>query len=276
MRPSYYDNLNASFNLFINNQLGYFAEAYTNYSGQLYETTDPNFSNFYIYGSPFRQWIADSSIPGAYVPSGINTISGFTTGVYIDYERGRVLSTEPLINPTAAYSIKQFSIYSTPLDEADLLIEQAFQLQSPIPQATGALFWNQETVPAIYVKLQGGDNVPWAFGGLDQSDTRFTCIVIADNPYSLDSCCSYLNDSARKYFTLLQPTDFPFNVYGALKSGTYSYPETCRGKINAVMIDTVKTSKFTEQVNKQINKEVWVGLVDFKVIFQRQPRQYFP
>lgn len=277
--PGYFNLLSASTRLFVENYLLYFQSAYDNYSGQLYSTTDPNYSNYQIWGSPFRQWVVDSSVTGAYIPSGVYQNGAFvprgTSGLAIDYERGRVLCTGGLNNPTAAYAVKEFNCYFTHIDEADLLIDNAFLIKPKLQQNTGALFWNQEPVPAIYFKLQHSENVPWAFGGTDQSETIISAIVIADSPYKLDACCTALTDTARKYFPLLKLEELPFNILGDVKSGVYNYVDLCQGKTDLVMIERVKTSKFSESTNKQISQKCWVALVDFKLIDQREPRRYF-
>ncbi len=300
MNPGYFNQLQASFNLFLNHELAYYGDAYTNTSGLLYPTSDPNFSQFSIYGAPFRQFVSDSSVVNAVIPSGVyngddfvsslwdsaninwndftqiwNAISG---NVAVDYERGRIISPVLLNNPTLAYALKTFNIYSTTLDEADLLIDRAFQIQPQIYQATGALNYNQEPIPAIYIKLNYGENVPFAFGGLDQSNTTINCIVLADSPYKLDACCTLLNDTARKYFPLFPIADLPFNVFGNMKNGLpYNYNELVKGQnpSNFIEVKRVRTSKFTENVNKQINRSVWCALVDFELAGQRNPRQYY-
>lgn len=279
MTPGYYNLLSASCRLFVEHELLYYNQAYTNYSGQLYSTTDPNFSQYNIWGSAFRQWGVDASVTGMNQPSGVYQnnvfVSRGASGLAIDYERGRVLGNN-LNNPTASFAVKNFNCYFTNLDEAEILIENSFQIQPQINQVTGALFWNQQPVPCIYFKLQGGTNVPFALGGLDQSQNTINLIVIADNPYSLDACCSALNDTARKYFPLIPADQLPFNVFGDVKSGIYNYNILAAGQnpTNFVLVDKVKTSKFTESVNKQINKQVWVALVDMYLVSVRNPRRY--
>lgn len=280
IQPGYYNKLAASFNLFVAHELEYYWTAYTNYSGQLYSTEDPNYSQYDILGSPFRQWVSDQSVIGAQIPSGIyqgtNFISRGTSGLSIDYNKGRVLSTG-IMAGTAAYSLRDFNLYYTTLSEPDLLIENAFEVQPQINQATGALFWNQEPIPAIFIKNQYTENIPWAFGGTDLTDTTMTCIILSDSQYKLDACCGALADTVKKYFPLFPIESLPYNVLGDYKNPAsgYNYNTLCNNYTGYLVYNNrVRVSKFTEENNKKINKIIYAALVDFELQFQRDPRRF--
>lgn len=281
IQPGYYNKLAASFQLFIGHELEYYWQAYQNYSGTLYSTEDPNYSTYDVWASPFRQWVSDQSVQNAQIPSGVyqdgNFVARGTSGLAIDFNMGRVLVSGGLNSPTAAYSLREFNLYYTTLSEPELLIENSYQIQPQISQVTGGLFWNQQPVPAIFIKNNFTENVPWAFGGTDQSETSMSCIVLADSQYKLDACCGALADTARKYFPLFPVESLPYGVLGDYKNPTsgYNYNTLCSEYTGFLVYNSrVRVSKFTEQTNKQINKTIFAALIDFDLEFQRDPRRF--
>ena len=90
MKASYVTNLMSSFYLWLDHEILYKGEAFINYSGKLYSSPDPNFYNNSVYSAPFRQWVYDSSIPNANIPSGVfinnNYISRNVSGLNIDFK----------------------------------------------------------------------------------------------------------------------------------------------------------------------------------------------
>jgi hypothetical protein len=122
-----------------------------------------------------------------------------------------------------------------------------------------------------------GENIPFAFGGEDSTQTMIRCIVLASNSFSLDGLISILNDSARKVFPILNPQDFPFDYFGDFKSGNYfNYKELCKNQpvYNLVNIDRVTISKLDEIDNSKINKKCVGALIDFELSDIRNPRIY--
>jgi hypothetical protein len=281
IQPGYYNLLAASFGLFTAHELEYYWGSYTNYSGILYPTTAPQYSQYDIWASPFRQFVSDMSVTGATQISGVYQGSDFvargTSGLAIDFNMARVLvSGSGLSNPTAAYAFRDFSIYYTTQSEPELLIENVYEVQPSITQITGALFWNQQTVPAIFIKNNFTENTPWAFGGTDLTKTTMTCIVLSDSQYKLDACCGALADTARKYFPLFPVESLPFGVLGDYKDPVsgYNYINLCNNYTGfLVFIDKVRVSKFSENNNKRIGKTIFAALVDFELQFARDPRR---
>ena len=122
-----------------------------------------------------------------------------------------------------------------------------------------------------------GENVPFAFGGEDSTQTMIRCIVLASNSFSLDGLISILSDSARKVFPVLNPNDFPFNYFGDLKTGnSFNYTNLCKNQpqSNLVYIDRVTVSKLDEVDNAKINKKCVAALIDFELSDVRSPRVY--
>jgi len=282
MKPSFLNELSASFTMFVDHEICYKGEAFSNItSGVLYPSTDTYFNNSTIYQSSYRQWIVDESIAdvGAIIPNKIKNgsldIQKNDNGLEIDYGMGRVFleNTFPKNNQsmTATFSRKEFNIFLTSKDETELLMaEPTSYNQFPSGVPNGA-----EPYPLIYIKNFYGENKPFAFGGMDESNFEFRCTVLADSAFKLDSVNSILQDSARKSFPLIPSSGIPFNIYGDLKDdvASYNYFDICNQfNKNLIYIDLVRVSKFDEKVNKIIKDGLWGGFIDFKLKALRYPR----
>lgn len=286
MKASFINNLTSSFYLWLDHEILTRGEAFTTYSGKLYDSPDPSFElSASVYASPFRQWVYDSSVPNAYIPSGINSGAQFIprgqAGLALDYNHGRVIFNGSTIsnnqNLTARYSFKDFNLYYTDEREDRLMFEKSYTLTPPTTRVTGALGYLELPYPCVFIKLKTNNNDPFAFGGLDMSNYWIRCIILARDSFSMDSLTSLLADSARKVFPVFNAQDLPFNYFGDFKSGvSYNYQNMCssQGQNQLVYIDKVDISKFDESENLYINKKTVAATADFELKTVRQPRIY--
>jgi hypothetical protein len=283
MKASYITNLMSSFYLWLDHEVLARGEAFTNYSGKLYKSFDPNFSNNSIYGSPFRQWVYDSSIINANIPTGIFVDNSFiargVSGLNLDFNKGRVILNENINSNdvTANYSLKEYNIYYTDEREEKLLFEKSYNITPKTQQVTGALDYLDNPYPCIFIKHASAENIPFAFGGEDSTETTIRCIVLSSDSFSLDGLISILSDSARKVFPVLKSEDFPFNYFGDFKNNNYfNYIQLCKEQptYNLVHINRVTVSKLDEIDNSKINKKCVAALIDFEVSDVRNPRIY--
>ena len=286
MNPSYTTNLMSSFYLWLDHELADIGQGFINTSGQLYPTYDPSCGTYNVYSSPFRQWISDSSITNAAVPSDVYCDGQLLTrdsGVIFNFNKGQVL-LPPNIKPrvvTSQYSKKDFNLYYTDEREENLLFENAHPLQSKFRNITGGLGGDDQPFPCVFIKNTAYQNIPYALGGQEQTKTTVRCIILSDNMYLLDGAISVMTDSVRKVFPLVQPSQLPYNYYGDFKSGTqYQYPQlatqSSQEKSNLIYIDRVVVSRLDEIRNKHINLKVVAAMVDFDLWQARYPRIYNP
>jgi hypothetical protein len=282
MKATYINNLMSSFYLWLDHEVLERGEAFINYSGKLYTSPDPNFPNMQVYGAPFRQWVYDSSVPNANIPSGIfvngSYVARGVSGLNIDFNKGRaIISGSTSNNVTANYSFKEYNIYYTDEREEKLLFEKAYNITPKVTQVTGALGYLDAPYPCIFIKHRMGENIPYAFGGEDSTQTMIRCIALASNSFSLDGLISILSDSARKVFPIINPNEFPFNYFGDFKTGNnFNYIDLCKNQSysSIVYIDRVTVSKLDEIDNAKINKKCVAALIDFELSDIRNPRIY--
>jgi hypothetical protein len=282
MKATYVTNLMSSFYLWLDHEILTRGEAFINHSGKLYNSPDPNFPNNSVYGAPFRQWVYDSSVANANIPSGIfindSYVARGVNGLNIDFNKGRAILNNGIIsnNVTASYSFKEYNLYYTDEREEKLLFEKAYNITPKVTQVTGALGYLDTPYPCIFIKHRMGENIPFAFGGEDTTKTMIRCIILASNSFSLDGVISILSDSARKVFPVLSPESFPFNYFGDFKSGNnFNYINLCKNQLPStlVYIDRVTVSKLDEIDNAKINKKCVAALVDFELSDVRNPRK---
>jgi len=284
MKPTYITNLMSSFYLWLDHEITSVGQGFAPTSGKLFPVNDYNFQGYNVYSSPFRQWVSDSSISGAAVPSGVFLNGNYTpvdnTGVIINYNRGEVLINSSLPKPaniTASYSKKDFNIYYTDEREESLLFENAYSLAPKFRQAVSGLGADDQPFPCIFLKNTSYENKPYALGGQDKTLTTIRAIILSDSMYLLDGVISVMTDSARKVLPILDPTGLPYNYFGGFNNGASSYQYSQLTSIqntNLAYIDRVSVSRLDEIKNKSINSKVVAAMVDFDLWQARSPRVY--
>ena len=133
MKEQFYHTATNSFLLWFDNFLLTKGEAFTNKTGRFYNYADPRLGGGYsVFGSPYKQWVNDSSISGATIPSGVYVNGSFvprSSNLKIDFRNGRVLTKNISSSSslTGSFAVKDFNVYYTNETEDDLLINQKFQ-----------------------------------------------------------------------------------------------------------------------------------------------------
>ena len=94
MKPTFQTKLSPSFCLYLEHKLLDRGEAYTNFTGQFYGSDQDKIYGKTVYQSPHAQWVYDSSISGALIPTGVFLNNQFVgnnlSGIELSYQDGRV------------------------------------------------------------------------------------------------------------------------------------------------------------------------------------------
>jgi hypothetical protein len=280
MKPQYQHNVATSFALWFDHHLLSKGEAFANQTGKFYNYEDPRIPSTYkVFGSPHKQFVFDSSISGAIVPSGVFVNSVFkprSNGLIMDYMNGRVLTTgvAATANITGAYSVKDFNIYMSNEDEEDLIIENNLEENAKFPWSGTYIQPYDELIPAVFIIADSIKNKPFAFGGEDETRSNMKCVVFTDNPYHLDGVLSLFADSQKKVFTEKDFGDYPLTEYGDVKSYPYNYDNYYSNPNPSVelFIDDVTVSKLKDTRSRSSNVRTYIGFIDFEVTQYRYPR----
>jgi hypothetical protein len=282
MKPQFENILMSSMVLWFDHTLIKKGEAFSNYNSEFYPITNI-YNGYYTYGAPFKNLIRDESITGTNIISGVYLNNNFiTTGqsglVAINADQGQLYFNSGLNNPTISgnYAVKDYGIYLTNENEEKILFETKFNLNPKTTENPTGLPINAQTYPAIYLKNNGGNNTPLAFGGLDSSNINVRAIVISDSIFSMDAVSSIFKDTARTYIPIIQPSEMPFNSLNGLKS-RYNYDLLTTGRAgtaNSVYIKNVYISKNVANRTQyqDLNPDAISAFVDFELEVYRYPR----
>jgi hypothetical protein len=281
MKEQFQHKLMTSFALWFDNYLLKKGEAYENKTGQFFYYSDDRVdSNFKVFGSPYKQFVTDSSITGANIPTGVyinGTEYTRNDGVVFDFENGRILSQSFATGAaiTGSFAVKDFNLYFTNEDEEDLLIERKYNETSSYEYANTNIDPYDDSIPAVFISSQTFTNEPFAFGGEDKTQTAIKCIIISNDAYKLDGILSIFADSRYEVFQQIPFSSHPINEYGDLKNGVYNYQQlsnTYKGQDSVFYIENVFASKISQKAQKQLPANLVVGFLDFDIFTHRFPR----
>lgn len=294
MKPQYHHKVMTSFLLWFDNYLLQRGEAYSNKTGQLYYMEDDRLpSDYRRFSSPYKQWVTDSSITGEtnpIIPTGFTnvTMGGQdihrlnTNNLVIDFENGGIIfssSNGPAAGSviTGTFAVKDFNVYLTNETEEDLVLESKFVNNSRYGGSAGTgIKPYDQAVPAIFINSETIQNVPFAFGGEDETRMGIKAVVLAEDNYNLDAVLSIFADSRNKDITLIPFSGHPATEYGDIDGGSYNYTglvDTYKTVEEPLYIEDVVVSKLSDKAQKQSIGDLKVGFIDFDVYQRRFPRQ---
>ncbi len=287
MKAQFDNQVMSSFLLWFDHTLLDKGEAYQNMTGQFYSVSD-DYYGYDTYASSYSQFVADASITGATIPTGlyagntlVNVGEGASSGLYaIDYGNGRSYwSGTQSNNVTGSFAIKDFNVYLTSRTEDEILFQSQYtnrnKISSVVP--TG-LEQDTLTYPVVYIKNDGSNNEPFAFGGQDNTIINVRAIVIADSQFDIDAIGSLFRDRRFDQIGILDPSEMPFNQFGYYRNSQYDYTGIVNGKGSdqQLYVEDVNISRFDRVLENEVRKfnpNVYSTLIDFEVTKIRTPRQ---
>ena len=288
MKPQFQHQIVTSFVLWLDHVILCRGEAFQNIESSFYYQDDDRLDPDYVaFASPHKQWVTDASINNAQIINGIN-LDGFfvnrgNQGIKYDFNNGRVLVPRVLANQFSnvegKYSVKDFNIYITDQTEEELLIETKFDKNSRFDQDIfeGIKPYDQ-VVPAIFCSYEQGENIPFAFGGEDITESNIRCVIFAENSYQLDGVFSILKDLNLTSIANVGFYEHPLNEFGDLKYGHYDYKDLMDRYYNLknsgsnFYLDKVTVSKLNDRVAKKTHPGLYIGFADFAIRAHRFPR----
>lgn len=290
MKPQFQHEIVTSFALWLENHILRKGQAYQNKKDQkfFYQEDDRLDSNYVSFASPHKQWVTDSSINGANIIDSVDvdglTVNRNTSGVYFDFDNGRVLipkeggliDVDQNSSVKGDYAVKDFNIYITDQTEEELLLEAQFDTNSRFHQeVTEGIKPYDHVLPAIFISYESSKNEPFAFGGQDTTRTNIRCVVFSENSYQLDGVLSLLNDANDLNLTNVGFSEHPLNEFGDLKNGSYNYEDLISRYFqyrSIAIVDSVNVSKLNDRVAKKTHPGLFLGFADFELISVRMPR----
>lgn len=274
MKEQFQHKLTTSFFLWFDNFLLTKGEAFSNKTGDFFYYSDDRLDATYkAYGSPYKQWVTDSSITGATIPSGVyigGNFSGRDDGVVLDFDNGRALvsgsSTDLTI--TGSFAVKDFNVYMTNDTEEDLVVENKYTVNSRLPSGPYTYISPyDDVVPAVFIASSDSTNSPFAFGGMQDTKVTMKAVVLAEDPYQLDGVLSIFMDSTEECINPIPMTGYPTTELGDLKNNTYNYVNKRNEYSDEIKfyINGVTTSRLSDRDRKSLAHDLYVGFIDFDV-----------
>jgi hypothetical protein len=191
----------------------------------------------------------------------------------VDYKKGCVYFSNAVTGVLSGnYSIRDYNFDTTNDSETTLLFETKQYLKPKVGQYRTGIFNEERTYPIIYVRDNGGENVPFSFGGLKETNYNIRLVVLADSEFLLDATSSLIRDIYQKYIALFQPSEMPFNSLGSLKSGVFNYTGMA-DRTKQLFVNESYVSKLNQNVKSDASalnsSNIWVGFSDISLIEQR-------
>ena len=286
MKAQYENKVVSSFLLWFDHVLLTKGEAFTNFGSKFFDVPT-SYYGYETYGSPYKQFVSDSSIANANIITGLY-ISGSSASHFrevgvqgledINFNEGHAYFDHDIVASQISgnYSIKDFNVYLTNRIEQDILFESKISLRNKTSQTVTGLAPNVSTYPAVFIKNNGGSNKEFSFGGEEMTRNEIRAIVLADSNFSLDAVCSIFKDKVRENMKLIDEEGYPFNALGGLKNGTsYNYNDLTSNLVEEVYIDEVNVTKYDVGYMDGLtnaNPEVYSAILDFELNAARHPR----
>ena len=282
MKAQFENRIISSFLLWFDHTLLNKGQAFTNFGSKFYDVPT-SFYGYETYGAPFRQFVADESIPNADIITGLHITGTFREIgeqglIDINFGEGQAYFNHPIDQTKISgdYAVKDFNVYLTNKVEQDLLFETKVELRPKTSQTLTGLAPNTIAYPAVFIKNNGGENEPFSFGGQDLTRNNVRAVVLADSSFTLDAVCSIFKDTTKNSIKLVGESDYPFNAFGGLKAGaTYNYNNLPSIPSEDVYIKEVDVIKFDVGYMSNMtnaNPDVFSAMIDFELNSFRYPR----
>lgn len=276
MKSLFLHDFQSSFYLWTDHIIAEKAETFHLASGQvLTRTNDARISGMYSYQSKRKPWVADTSlipnkVTGVYV-SGILTS---TTGMHVDYKNGRILSATNLgANISGSFYYNEIGIDLNASTEESIIFENKYIDNARFYTNTGQAAKPYDYVtPIVFLSVDHVENIPFAFGGEDESKIFAKAIIVCENDFQREGLLSVFTDASSTSFPSITSEDFPYNEYFDT-TGDYNFENLKTSAANNVyMIDKVKAARLSRSTQTQIPQNLSIGFVDFQICKYRYPR----
>jgi hypothetical protein len=283
-----YDNLaTSSFLLWLDHEIIERGQAYTNYGTKLYRMP-PNINGYVTYATPFSQLVSDTSIAGANVLTGLYLNNVFVTPgtsgfVGFNHSKGQAYFSTGLANSITVsgnYAIKDINITMPNIPDISVLFETKMGVRNKIsanPNNSTGIGNSELTYPAIFCRNVGGENLPMAMGGIDETITEIELYIFADSQFLLDGVKSIIKDRRHDLIPLISANRMPFNNIGIFKNNIpYNYDTMTSGIVaggSGILVKEVVVTDFNRrglfQEAQSLTQDCYFAVADIKLSLPR-------
>jgi len=260
-------------NLFVKQNNGF-----TNINGGPLKKVTSVINGYSSYASPYRQWVYDSSVVGAQVPSGVYKNAIFTpkgAGIKLNYNQGGAYLASDSSNVTANFSKKDVNVYINDSPLEYLFFENRFVENTKTTTHDRANL-TDFVYPCVVIHLETGPNKTLDFCGNVQSLAYVRLVFLADSNYLYQNVCNIVRDSQDTSLPVFTPELLPFDQYGELRNGSFVYDNFCsviRQNTDGqfAYVKEVDISPFSPQLIKQMGVKSYGAFIDVTLEILRYP-----
>jgi hypothetical protein len=243
------------------------------FTGAFTPTTSWAIDGLNAYVSPHRQFVYDSTVSGATVPSGLFVSGSFVpTGAdfRIDFQRGELLTTTGIHGSiSGVYCYKEVNLYFNDKNAQQVLFESRF-VQNPRnnPPYTGYQ-QTDVTYPCILIQQKAGTDTKIAMDELYSKVYTVRLTFLADTKYLYKAVTSIIRDRKGTFIPIFQPSEMPFDYYFTLQNGFFDYSTEASAiqqySDRMAYIKDVQTSEFLDRINQTIGPNIFGAFIDLKL-----------
>jgi len=271
MKAQFQHSVATSYMLWFENTLFKKSNAYSIKNGVFTHYVDDTLPSTYeVFGSSYKQLIYDSSLPNVHIPNGIYVNDVFiefnNQNKIFDFDNGRFISNQfsSNSNVNGTFTVKDVSIYYTNDTEEGIVLNVQEKINQSVDNKHEFYSPQEQKLPAIYLSNQSFYNLPFAFGGMNETVINAKAVVISNNSYDLDCILSIFSDTYNNVIPLCEFDSHPLNEFGSLKNGYYSYNDIIKNSQNKMFVKFVNSSKLTDKLKQNLLKDLYIGFIDFE------------
>ena len=277
MKNQFIHDFETSFSLWFDHTLLKRGEAFSNQTGILTQYIDNAIPTSHkVYGSQFKEWVIDASIPNAIVPYGVSGNGTFVAGTgnndnIIDYKNGRFISTGNYSTVSGAFSVKEFNVYYTNEDELALIVTNKYKTNAEYLNSGSYVAPYDFTVPCVFLTTENFFNEPAFIGGEDETKIQAKAVVFAENNYQMNGLLNVFSDQVQTAFANISINEDIYNSLGGISS-IYNYDNLVSGREPFYYIERVNPSKMKDEARRAIEQRFLIGFLEFDIKTYRFPR----
>lgn len=240
-------------------------QLYKNVSTNVYDFSDPYFSSFRVWASPYAQFVHQLDVTGLATTQVTNSGSPISD-VKIDFKNGKLLTSNnsyTTSNIKFEGGVKEINVYLTSSSDSFLALEETYHLNSLLRGANSGINPYDKYYPALFIKINNTYNEPFAFGGVDITKWKIRVISIMPDEKYVVGIIGLLRDLKRRIFPVLHQNSSPLNEYGDLKDYGWAYKSFLGSNSDLVSIEDVIYTPIEPDKFQKDSSNTYIGLHDF-------------
>lgn len=203
--------------------------AYLNRTARLFHDSSKRLGNSYTtYTSPYQQWVYDSSITGANIPTGITgdpdhpVINRGDSGMRFDFVNGGVILGDDRredLYVFSSFATKDINSYITTRPDEKIVFETKFDFAPEMREATTGTPMDTVVAPAAFIKSVQSEEQGFCLGGTNKNYHNIRVLVVSNSELQLVGLGSIFKKKKNKCIKILAGSQLPLDEFGDLKSG---------------------------------------------------------